>query len=179
MRCLLFRPHALAISIVPSGHGIFLMTLLVTTLPVSRSKYFNDPCLLPDRPNAIQPCVRGVLLFVTILSVVACTYEPKVALQSRLYSTPLPVTSSRGDNPLSNPESNRIALNYKVIICTVCMSTIIGIGLNGKSDVAARTRSLIVLIRRSISGTCSRAAVVLTSTSGSSSLTFQVPYPQA
>merc|ERR1712086_1128761 len=100
----------------------------------------------------------------------ASTYAPTTALQSRLQSTVSPVTISRGENHCFSDMFGN-AFNQKTIVYTQCISTMTGIFSNGNWLLAALVFSLTTRIRRSMSPTCSLAAVVLISTRGTKSLT--------
>ena len=69
---------------IASGYDKTSKIRLTTNTPVSITKHFIDPCRLPDGPTYMQLCRRSTFLFVISASILASTYAPTTALQSRL-----------------------------------------------------------------------------------------------
>jgi hypothetical protein len=134
----------------------------LTTMPVSKSKH-TEPWRIPLGPSANHGCVRGRMVFVVSASSLASMYAPKLTRQCLAKSIFSCLTISRGENSTDIPFLAGVAFSHMTTKVIRCIITFFGrIIFLGNAATVHRARSFIVLMSRSMSLTCSLAAVVLT-----------------
>ena len=67
-----------------SGATIMMIFIIFSTLPVSRHNKFWVTCIFPIGPREMHSCVIGFMMFVTLGSLCASTYDPNNTLECLL-----------------------------------------------------------------------------------------------
>ena len=145
----------------------FLRTIF---FPVSSDMNLWLPWMFPVGPRQIAHRVLGSIVFVTTLSSCTSQYAPKGVTACTLASSGCLDTSSLGLNLSDTPDFTGKALSHITQKCSSSITISLGSVVYGNVLIVPLALSLIVLIFRSISPTCSLAAVVFSVMFGSSSL---------